>query len=230
MPNVLIVHLQRIVFDYNTFGNKKVNSKFDFPKILDMSRFSFKEQMSGQDPASIKGATDKDTAELQKLLQAEDEDYIYRLVGVNIHRGVADSGHYWSMINTKRGKDEPDPAQNKADWLASNNTDWKKFDDETVSSYMLADLERDSFGGDTSNLTEDEQYISSTAGGAWGKSAYMLIYEKQRKKPIREVNLSESQGEEEKVELVGYRDVEPYIPDWLRTAVQKDNTEFVIDR
>ena len=47
MPNVLIVHLQRIVFDYNTFGNKKVNSKFEFPKILELNRFSFKEEMSG---------------------------------------------------------------------------------------------------------------------------------------------------------------------------------------
>ena len=108
MPNVLIVHLQRIVFDYNTFGNKKVNSKFEFPKILELNRFSFKEEMSGN-LEGVKGETDAATADLSKLMETEDEDYIYRLVGVNIHRGVADSGHYWSMINTKRGKDEPDP-------------------------------------------------------------------------------------------------------------------------
>ena len=75
--------------------------------------------------------------------------------------------------------------------MSSNTSDWKKFDDETVSFYNLSDLEQDSFGGDKSSLTEDEQYISSTAGGAWGKSAYMLIYEKQLKKPIREVDLSQ---------------------------------------
>lgn len=43
MPNVLIVHLQRIVFDFNTFGNKKVNSKFEFPKILEMAKYAYKE-------------------------------------------------------------------------------------------------------------------------------------------------------------------------------------------
>ena len=48
MPNVLIFHLQRIVFDYQTFGNKKVNSKLEFPNILQLSKYSFKEHMQGQ--------------------------------------------------------------------------------------------------------------------------------------------------------------------------------------
>ena len=230
MPNVLIVHLQRIVFDYNTFGNKKVTSQFEFPKILEMSRFSFKDLMSSN-PQGVKGETDQVTQDLNKLLELEDEDYVYRLVGVNIHRGVADSGHYWSMINTKRGKDEPDPSANKAEWLESNNSDWQKFDDETVSSYNLSELEKDSYGGSTSNLSESEQYIANTANGSYGKSAYMLIYEKQLKKPIREVDLqAQTQNEEEKVSLLGYRDFEPRIPDWIKSMVQKDNTEFVIDR
>ena len=30
-PNVLIVHLQRIVFNFETFRNDKLNSFFDFP-------------------------------------------------------------------------------------------------------------------------------------------------------------------------------------------------------
>lgn len=91
------------MFDFNTFGNKKVNSKFEFPKILEMAKYSYKEHSkdtTAENPAH--------TAELEKLLQAEDEDYVYRLVGVNIHRGVADGGHYWSIINTNRGKEEPD--------------------------------------------------------------------------------------------------------------------------
>lgn len=188
MPNVLIVHLQRIVFDFNTFGNKKVNSQFEFPRILETARYSFKEQMKGN-ADNVQGESDQTTAELNRLLHAEDEEYVYRLVGVNIHRGVADSGHYWSMINTKRGKDEPDPAQNEAEWRSSIDSDWKKFDDESVSFYNLADLEKDSFGGNLSALTDDEKYISNTAGGSWGKSAYMLIYEKKLKQPIREVNL-----------------------------------------
>ena len=86
-------------------------------------------------------------------MNAEDEDYVYRLVGVNIHRGVADSGHYWSMINTKRGTEEPDPATNPSGWRASNESDWKKFDDDQVGSYNFNDIGKDSFGGDASSLT-----------------------------------------------------------------------------
>ena len=35
-PNVLIVHLQRIIFDFDTFQNEKMNQLFDFPMLLDL--------------------------------------------------------------------------------------------------------------------------------------------------------------------------------------------------
>ena len=69
-------------------------------------------------------------------------------------------------------------------------------------------------------MSESEQYIANTANGSYGKSAYMLIYEKQLKKPIREVDLqAQTQNEEEKVSLLGYRDFEPRIPDWIKSMV-----------
>lgn len=64
-PNVLIVHLQRIVFDFNTFGNKKINTKLSFPKILELSKFSFGSNMKDLE---VKGEDDKQTAELRELL------------------------------------------------------------------------------------------------------------------------------------------------------------------
>ena len=126
------------------------------------------------------------------MLKLEDEDYIYRLVGVNIHRGVASHGHYWSMINTKRGKEEPDPIKDPTAWQASNQSQWLKFNDDEVSQFDLNELEKDSFGGDTTNLTSDELYISNTSGGSYGKNAYMLIYEKKLKNPLREVIVPEN--------------------------------------
>lgn len=98
MPNVLFVHLQRILFDYNTFTNKKVINKFEFPMILDLSKYAFKEAN-----VDAVGESDAETEELKKLMKTNNDDYVYRLVGVNIHRGVAGSGHYWSMINATRG-------------------------------------------------------------------------------------------------------------------------------
>lgn len=40
-PNVLIVHLQRILFDFNTFQNEKMNQYFEFPHELDLTPYSY---------------------------------------------------------------------------------------------------------------------------------------------------------------------------------------------
>ena len=43
---MLIVHLQRIIFNFDTFQNDKINSYFDFPNILDLKDFSYKKVMN----------------------------------------------------------------------------------------------------------------------------------------------------------------------------------------
>ena len=42
MPNVLIIHLKRFEFNFNTFQNEKVNTRFEFPPILDLNKYTFK--------------------------------------------------------------------------------------------------------------------------------------------------------------------------------------------
>jgi ubiquitin carboxyl-terminal hydrolase 34 len=44
-PNVLIVHLQRILFNFETFRNDKINTYFEFPYTLDLKPYSFYEVM-----------------------------------------------------------------------------------------------------------------------------------------------------------------------------------------
>lgn len=112
-PNVLIVHLQRICFSFETFNNVKINSSFDFPEILDLRPYSFGELMRR------KGQTEDDfnTDALKNLFNVDSDEYIYRLVGVNIHRGTGTHGHYWSLINTQRGHLEKDPIANEKEWL-----------------------------------------------------------------------------------------------------------------
>ena len=43
-PNVLILHLKRFEFDFNTFMQVKINTRFEFPKVLDLNKYSFKNQ------------------------------------------------------------------------------------------------------------------------------------------------------------------------------------------
>lgn len=44
-PNVLVVHLQRIVFNFDTFRNDKLNSFMEFPNVLDLKPYSYYEVM-----------------------------------------------------------------------------------------------------------------------------------------------------------------------------------------
>lgn len=39
LPNTLIVHLNRIVFDFDTMRNVKLNDKLEFPNLLNVRPF-----------------------------------------------------------------------------------------------------------------------------------------------------------------------------------------------
>ena len=229
MPNVLIVQEQRIEFT-DAGEQRKVNSRFEFPEILDLSPYSFKAQ-SAQGTATAENEEEK--AELEALLeQVADDDYLYRLVGVNIHRGQVNAGHYWSYINSNRGEDEPDGAESgDSQWQDSVNSNWLKFDDGHVSQATKAELRRDGLGGGSQSSSDPYSY----GGDAdYGMSAYMLVYERKSKNEIREVTNPESdraqEDEEEKVERVNFRQVDTSVPDWIRRIVEQDNLEFCFNR
>ena len=40
LPTVLIAHLKRIVFDFDTFENKKINTRFEFPQRLNIANYT----------------------------------------------------------------------------------------------------------------------------------------------------------------------------------------------
>jgi len=79
------------------------------------------------------------------LMDIPDEQYVYKLVGVTIHRGTAEHGHYYSLINTKRGKTEEE--ESKPEWQATDKDPWRVFDDETVKHFNFNDLQQEAFGG-----------------------------------------------------------------------------------
>lgn len=65
--------------------NVKISSKFSFPNILNLKNFIHEDQLKENQEKNI-----------------NDSDYEYKLVGVVIHRGNADYGHYTSLINVNR--------------------------------------------------------------------------------------------------------------------------------
>lgn len=164
-PNVLIVHLQRICFNFDTFQNDKINSFCEFPNVLDLKPYSFhevmgkenrlKEQQEQEEEAlgSIKKNDEEEMTEEElakkKELEAEaaeperDDCYEYKLVGVNVHSGTANAGHYWSYINTNRGTDEKEGDQN---WIKTEADTWMEFNDSRVSDWQFSELSQRTFG------------------------------------------------------------------------------------
>jgi ubiquitin C-terminal hydrolase len=69
-------------------------------------------------------------------------------VGVNIHVGTADHGHYYSIINTNRETKQKE--ENKGEiWGKVEGDDWKVFDDSNVKFFSFKlDLKKEAFGGD----------------------------------------------------------------------------------
>ena len=85
IPNILIIHLQRFAFSYETFNMEKINSYITFDKSLNIKKYTVNK--------------DNDSIPL--------EYYDYDLQGVLIHSGTAQYGHYYSLIsNGEKGEDE----------------------------------------------------------------------------------------------------------------------------
>lgn len=86
IPDNLVLGLRR--FRYETFdGGQKVNDRFDFPEIIDMSKYKLNRL------AGIEGPSESD---------------IFRLVGVVVHQGILTFGHYWSYA-AERGHGDSGP-------------------------------------------------------------------------------------------------------------------------
>ena len=68
-------------------------------------------------------------------------------------------------------------------------SNWLKFDDGDVSEYNVSNLASDAFGGSAMGMSDHERDIYNTNKEAWGKNAYMLIYERKHKRTIREIDL-----------------------------------------
>lgn len=171
-PNVLIVHLQRIVFNFDTFRNDKVNQWFEFPEILDLKPYSYHDVVAKDPNHGVEEQKNDDEPE-------QDDCFEYKLVGVNMHSGTANAGHYWSYINLFRGLHEKNP--DDPNWSDPSKDPWKEFNDSNVTAWNYKDKIKEECFGDK----KDQQSSYNSWGfGAYGKSAYMLFYERKKKKPL----------------------------------------------
>ncbi|RFU29187.1 hypothetical protein B7463_g7158, partial [Scytalidium lignicola] len=153
VPDNLIFHLKRFDFNLRTLQRSKINDYFSFPKKIDMLPYKVEHLMDTPDDSP--------------------ED-IFELVGILIHSGTAESGHYYSFIRER-------PSSN-------DQESWIEFNDDSVTPWDPANLEGSCFGGadyrgpvGQGNLQFDKSY-----------SAYMLFYQRSSVVAAQKQALDES--------------------------------------
>ena len=170
LPNVLVVHLKRFYLNYETCQTQKINSKFEFPKTLDLKEFCT-EQFNKE--------------ETLETYNRVDDYYQYELKGINVHTGSADGGHYFSFIDVNRdGKNNSLNIYPKENWLQFNDSHVSEFDTDSIQS--------ECFGGNS----EGRPYENI-------QNAYLLIYERKKKTPVKIIiNERDIDKEKEKENIV----------------------------
>lgn len=121
LPNYLILVLKRFEFDYER-GKLKINEYCEFPMDLDMQPFTYQELHKQKKQHD--NSQSPDAGELEK------KNTRYSLRGVIIHMGVADSGHYYSLIKDHKGGDDR----------------WLEFNDRNITNFSINKLPDVAFG------------------------------------------------------------------------------------
>jgi len=146
LPNVLILALRRFEFNYDTMQRVKLNDYCEFPMDLNMK------------PYTLEGLEEEHEDAVPKHPESY---YNYKLKGVLIHTGTADSGHYYTYIQDR---------QSKA---------WIEFNDTLVREFDPKELATEAFGGEEKLSYKNFGGQEVSANREKYRNAYMLFYERE---------------------------------------------------
>lgn len=137
IPDNLIFHLKRFDFNLRTMQRSKINDYFSFPTKIDMRPYTVEHLTNPDEPGP--------------------ED-IFELVGILVHSGTAESGHYYSYIRERPSN--------------GGQERWVEFNDDLVTRWDPETLEYSTFGG------PDFRYENNGVVYDKNYSAYMLFYQR----------------------------------------------------
>ena len=181
LPNTLMISLKRFTFNYDLMRKVKLDSYCEFPSLLNVKKYTTvgvdeqDAQQEGFQKSEVEELNEDDKIRIRALEEAKqrpDAYYQYKLVGVIVHRGNTEFGHYYSFIKEripKKGSDE---------------LRWLEFNDKEVTLFDPENLPDECFGGeeqvekwDNITRTNQTEIISKN------RSAYVLIYEREQAFP-----------------------------------------------
>eukprot|EP00884_Botryococcus_braunii_P021288 jgi/Botrbrau1/7843/Bobra.9_2s0021.2 len=164
LPHMLVIHLKRFEFDYETMNRWKIKDRFEFPESVNMYKYTvdgLAEREAAEAAARDNSANAAEPPTPPSASSSSDRAFWYNLKGIVVHSGTAFAGHYYSVIKDREGKlgvREPDQ--------------WYCFDDVSVEPWNIAHLEQDCFGGKFAlDMVPEQEYDRPN-------SAYMLFYER----------------------------------------------------
>ncbi|GAB9471255.1 Ubiquitin-specific protease [Globisporangium polare] len=166
LPQTLVCHLKRFEFDFDTMEKLKINDYLEFPQEIDMFPFT-SEALS----ATL------DQSENDEEADSGEQSMMYDLVGVVVHSGTSDMGHYYSFI-----KDRAHPQR------------WLEFNDEVVREFEIEMIEDECFGGEeVKQHWEGNSRVSKLQMKR--RNAYMLIYERRAESAAVLAQVQEEQNQ-----------------------------------
>ncbi|XP_040263749.1 ubiquitin carboxyl-terminal hydrolase 24 isoform X3 [Bufo bufo] len=164
LPSVLVIHLMRFGFDWESGRSIKYDEQIKFPWLLNMEPYTVS-GMARQDSSSEVGDNGRHMdpsggSPRKKVAPTEN----YELVGVIVHSGQAHAGHYYSFIKDRR---------------SCGKSKWFKFNDTVVEEFDLNDetIEYECFGGEYRPKVYDQSNpYPDVRRRYW--NAYMLFYQR----------------------------------------------------
>lgn len=227
LPNVFIISLKKMVFDLDILINVKLHTHYEFPMELNLRKYMYQPKATATKPESPEEGMEVET---EGAAQAPpppltDKDCEYKLVGVVIHQGNAEYGHYTSLINGNRGDPRrPDITTDK----------WYEFNDSRVSWFDMRKFQEECFGP-----AEEKVMSAYSTEPQTSKSAYVLVYEKVKKNDLV-MTFTEEQTAEKDLLLsnlidpkdvrisgsevaTGFYNLNTYVPEPYKSEIWKDN-------
>ncbi|KAL7909997.1 hypothetical protein GGI35DRAFT_351616 [Trichoderma velutinum] len=141
VPDNLIFHLKRFDFNLRSQQRSKVNDYFSFPSTIDMRPYTIDH--------------------LSNPTETNQQEDMFELVGILIHAGTAESGHYYSYIRERTS--------------TVDHPSWVEFNDDVVTPWDPRQMAASAFGG-----SAGQQMGLESGGSGFDKtySAYMLFYQR----------------------------------------------------
>jgi ubiquitin C-terminal hydrolase len=161
LSNTLILHLKRFDFDFNIQKKMKINDYCEFPLRFNMYPWTKEGLMQKR------GVTANEASGETKPTNQPSSYYEYELVGVLVHSGDAEGGHYYSYIKERATKQRIQAPC------------WSEFNDNCVFPFDSKSLASECFGGEETTRTWDSWTRKYTPKQIpKQRSAYMLFYER----------------------------------------------------